>query len=93
MIASTSLQEQLKRSDHNQAACNLAKFVESIQIVLIIGGRYRCQNSSSRRILFYKPINLLKQANIAGRLPENSRNRVVDRRSKKKTDRKNSSFH
>ena len=34
--------------------------------------------------------------NIAGRLPENSRNRFVDRQSKKtvkKTDQKNSSFH
>ena len=34
--------------------------------------------------------------NIAGRLPENSRNRFVDRQSKKtvkKTDLKNSSFH
>ena len=34
--------------------------------------------------------------NIAGRLPENSRNRFVDRQSKKtvkETDQKNSSFH
>ena len=41
-------------------------------------------------------LNRLKSANIAGRLPENSRNRFVDRPSKKnsKKDRpKNSSFH
>ena len=34
--------------------------------------------------------------NIAGRLPENSRNRFVDRQSKKtvkKAEQKNSSFH
>ena len=40
-------------------------------------------------------IKLIK--NIAGRLPENSRNRFVDRQSKKKTvkktGQKNSSFH
>ena len=37
-----------------------------------------------------------KNKNIAGRLPEKSRNRFVDRQSKKtvkKTDQKNSSFH
>ena len=37
-----------------------------------------------------------KIMNIAGRLPENSRNRFVDRQSKKtviKTDQKKSSFH
>ena len=36
-----------------------------------------------------------EKLNIAGRLPENSRNRFVDRQSKKpvkKTDQKNSSF-
>ena len=36
-----------------------------------------------------------KKLKIAGRLPEISRNRFVDRQSKKtvKTDQKNSSFH
>ena len=38
---------------------------------------------------------LLQRTNIAGRLPENSRNRFVDRQSKKtvkKTDQKNPLF-
>ena len=42
-----------------------------------------------------KPKSLKRSENIAGRLPENSRNRFVDRQSKKtvkKTDQKNFVF-
>ena len=46
--------------------------------------------------LWYNIRNNLAKTNIAGRLPENSRNRFVDRPSKKtvkKTDQKNLPFH
>ena len=50
------------------------------------GHEKRCENILQKQ-----------KKNIAGRFPENSRNRFVDRQSKKKTekktDQKNSSFH